>query len=102
MSQISHQLPIDNMTEKDKISPQPEAAPSMYEGQVKVLDDQENRDFYGGSITDSYRLKSELVSACLEEIGMGRSVSTLVLYHDRKALQTNQIPIIDTNGNSLW
>lgn len=72
MSQISPELLTDSMAKKDEITPQPQSAPSMYEGQVKVLDDQENRDFYGGSITDSYRLKSELVSACLEEIGMGR------------------------------
>lgn len=71
MSQ-SPEKPHEMTAAKDEITPQPERAISMYEGQVKVIDDQENKDFYGGSITDSYRLKSELVSACLEEIGMGR------------------------------
>lgn len=36
------------------------------------VDDKANREFYNGSVTDRYRLKSELVSRCMEEIGMGR------------------------------
>ncbi|RVX66123.1 hypothetical protein B0A52_10057 [Exophiala mesophila] len=39
---------------------------------LRDSDDEANREFYGNSITDSYRLKSELVSKCMEEIGMGR------------------------------
>ncbi|KAK4540025.1 hypothetical protein LTR36_009841 [Oleoguttula mirabilis] len=42
-------------------------------GTIETLqDDDANRAFYGNSITDSYRLKSEIVSACMEKIGMGR------------------------------
>lgn len=36
------------------------------------LDDTEIEKFYGSSTTHAYRLKSELVGKCLEEIGMGR------------------------------
>lgn len=39
---------------------------------LRDSDDEANREFYGNSITDSYRLKSELISRCMEEIGMGR------------------------------
>ena len=45
---------------------------SYGEGVTMKLDDKDNREFYGSSITDSYRLKSELVSKSFEEIGMGR------------------------------
>ena len=45
---------------------------SYGEGVTMKLDDKDNREFYGSSITDSYRLKSELVSRSFEEIGMGR------------------------------
>lgn len=48
---------------------------SVTTGTIEKLtdaDDAANRDFYGNSITDSYRLKSELVSKCMQEIGMGR------------------------------
>ena len=47
-------------------------ATSYGEGLAMKLDDKDNREFYGSSISDSYRLKSELVSKSLEEIGMGR------------------------------
>ena len=50
-------------------------ADSVGSGVVEKLqdaDDVANREFYGNSITDSYRLKSELVNKCMEEIGMGR------------------------------
>lgn len=45
---------------------------SMKIGKISAIDDIETRDFYGSSTSDSYRLKSELVSRCLEEVGMGR------------------------------
>ena len=47
-------------------------AESYAVGDALKLDDKEIREFYGSSITDSYRIKSELVSKCFEEIGMGR------------------------------
>lgn len=56
----------------DEISPVAQRVGSYGEGIIEKLDDKDSREFYGSSITDSYRLKSELVSKCLEEIGMGR------------------------------
>jgi hypothetical protein len=41
-------------------------------GIVESLEDQTNREFYGASISDSYRMKSEIVSKCMDDIGMGR------------------------------
>ncbi|KAJ5364383.1 glucose transporter [Penicillium cataractarum] len=41
-------------------------------GKVIVLDDHEVEQFYGSSTTQAYRLKSELVGKCMEEIGMGK------------------------------
>ncbi|KAL4915023.1 hypothetical protein BDW62DRAFT_219680 [Aspergillus aurantiobrunneus] len=38
---------------------------------MEVVDDAEMEQFYGSSTTDAYRLKSELVSQCMAEIGMG-------------------------------
>ncbi|KAJ5408358.1 hypothetical protein N7509_002241 [Penicillium cosmopolitanum] len=41
-------------------------------GKVMPLNDGEVAQFYGSSTTQAYRLKSELVGQCMEEIGMGR------------------------------
>ena len=41
-------------------------------GTIEPLEDQTNREFYGASISDSYRMKSEIVSKCMDDIGMGR------------------------------
>lgn len=41
-------------------------------GIVESTDAQANKDFFGGSISESYRMKSELVAGCMTEIGMGR------------------------------
>lgn len=43
-------------------------------GKVMPLNDGEVAQFYGSSTTQAYRLKSELVGQCMEEIGMGRYV----------------------------
>ncbi|KAL2824286.1 Clavaminate synthase-like protein [Aspergillus cavernicola] len=40
-------------------------------GKMEVVDDAEMERFYGSSTTDAYRLKSELISQCMAEIGMG-------------------------------
>lgn len=45
---------------------------SIQPGETVVVADAAVRDFYGGSVDDSYRLKSELVSQHLTEIGMGK------------------------------
>ncbi|KAJ5973910.1 hypothetical protein N7481_011120 [Penicillium waksmanii] len=41
-------------------------------GKAMPLSDGEVEQFYGSSTTQAYRLKSELVGQCMEEIGMGR------------------------------
>lgn len=46
--------------------------PSLGHGELGVVDDQEVSDFYGSSVSDTYRLKSELVAQHLAEIGMGK------------------------------
>lgn len=45
---------------------------SIKAGLSETYEDKTNKAFYGHSITDSYRLKSELVGKAMEEIGMGR------------------------------
>ncbi|KAJ6098595.1 hypothetical protein N7467_000130 [Penicillium canescens] len=40
-------------------------------GKMTTIADLEVENFYGSSTTQSYRLKSELVGKCMEEIGMG-------------------------------
>jgi hypothetical protein len=40
-------------------------------GKMTTINDLEVENFYGSSTTQSYRLKSELVGKCMEEIGMG-------------------------------
>lgn len=49
-----------------------EPSPSTEKGKLTSIDDPQAERFYGSSTTESYRLKSELVGKCLEEIGMGR------------------------------
>lgn len=41
-------------------------------GIVDPVENQQNIDFYGDSISRSYRMKSEIVAGCMNEIGMGR------------------------------
>lgn len=48
------------------------SSPSVEEGKLTSIDDPQVEQFYGSSTTESYRIKSELVGKCLEEIGMGR------------------------------
>lgn len=45
---------------------------SITHGDVAVLDDAEVSDFYGSAVSETYRLKSELIAAHLAEIGMGK------------------------------
>ncbi|KPM41051.1 putative MFS-type transporter PB1E7.08c [Neonectria ditissima] len=45
---------------------------SIQRGESDVIDDAAVREFYGSAVDDSYRLKSELVSQHLTEIGMGK------------------------------
>lgn len=59
---------VDKM---DAITPK-ETVASYEVGSIEKLDNAINREFYGSSVTDAYRLKSELVNKCMEDIGMGR------------------------------
>lgn len=78
---------MEEQTKKvDEISPVIQRTESYGEGLALKLDNKEIRDFYGNSITDSYRLKSELVGKCLEEIGMGRLVDTKAQFYCRCSL----------------
>lgn len=67
MAEEQSKKPIDGIS-----SLSPERTASIHEGDIEKLDDKENREFYGDSISDSYCLKSELIGNCFEEIGMGR------------------------------
>lgn len=75
-----------NMSTKSDLTPElrgKEAsakAPSIQPGELNALDDAETSDFYGSSVTESYRLKSELVATHLAEIGMGRHVTVRIRY----------------------
>ena len=64
MSEEQDKKQVDGIT--------PVRTASIQSGEIEKLDDNENREFYGDSISDSYRLKSELIGKCFEEIGMGR------------------------------
>lgn len=63
---------MDEIKSEKKISPSPEYQGDEGTGKVIALDDHEVEQFYGSSTTQSYRLKSELVGKCMEEIGMGK------------------------------
>ncbi|KAJ5321136.1 hypothetical protein N7476_004138 [Penicillium atrosanguineum] len=64
---------MDEIRQDDKkYSPAQEFQLDEGSGKVIPLEDQELEQFYGSSTTQAYRLKSELVGKCLEEIGMGK------------------------------
>ena len=55
-------------------NPQLEAtlsSPSVHRGDLRD-EDAAIRDFYGDAVSETYRLKSELVAEHLAEIGMGK------------------------------
>jgi hypothetical protein len=56
----------------EEIAPSPSRAASLTIGTIEKPVDIANREFYGNSISDSYRMKSELISQCMEQTGMGR------------------------------
>ncbi|KAF7534142.1 hypothetical protein G7054_g6467 [Neopestalotiopsis clavispora] len=47
-------------------------APSYHRGSIEVTDDKEISSFYGSAVSESYRLKSELIAEHLLGIGMGK------------------------------
>lgn len=50
----------------------PAKAASVRDGELGVIDDAELSSFYGSAVSETYRLKSELVAQHLAEIGMGK------------------------------
>ena len=63
----------------DRVAPEKKPNPPVHDadsdkaaGNIIALDDHEADEFYGSSTTQAYRLKSELVGSCMEQIGMGR------------------------------
>ncbi|KAL4866540.1 hypothetical protein BDV12DRAFT_210376 [Aspergillus spectabilis] len=57
--------------DKRKARPADEHVPQEDIGKMDIVDDAEMEQFYGSSTTDAYRIKSELISQCMAEIGMG-------------------------------
>ena len=57
--------------DKKQTRPTESSTPDYEVAKLTTIDDYEIDDFYGSSTTKAYRLKSELVGKCLEEIGMG-------------------------------
>lgn len=69
---------MDEIRSDEKhIQPTQDSASDEATGKVIALDDHEVEQFYGSSTTQAYRLKSELVGKCMEEIGMGKYASTV-------------------------
>jgi F0F1-type ATP synthase assembly protein I len=56
---------------RDKATEATDDVPQDDVGKMEVVDDAEMEQFYGSATSDAYRLKSELVSQCMTEIGMG-------------------------------
>ncbi|OKO93967.1 hypothetical protein PENSUB_12246 [Penicillium subrubescens] len=54
------------------MQPTQDSASDEANGKVIVLNNHEVEQFYGSSTTHAYRIKSELVGKCMEEIGMGK------------------------------
>lgn len=64
---------MDEIRSDEKHSqPVQDVYPDESAGKVIALDDCAVEQFYGSSTTQAYRLKSELVGKCMEEIGMGK------------------------------
>lgn len=63
---------MDEMHDDKKHTPTSESLNSDNDaGNLTTIHDVEIDNFYGSSTTNVYRLKSELVGKCMEEIGMG-------------------------------
>jgi len=62
---------------KNITSPGESMPPDTEVGTVVDIGDEGTRTFYGDSISDSYRMKSEIVNQCMEQIGMGRYTQTI-------------------------
>ncbi|THY54394.1 hypothetical protein D6C99_03518 [Aureobasidium pullulans] len=70
--QAQHSQSDMDYEKKNIASPGESISPDTEIGTVVDIGDEGTRNFYGNSIPDSYRMKSEIVNQCMEEIGMGR------------------------------
>lgn len=59
----------DNTLTMDPLEPKTDSSPASIQ---LAEEDSAIRDFYGSAISQSYRLKSELVAQHLAKIGMGK------------------------------
>lgn len=70
---------MDDIRSADKHTDPQSSSADEDSGKVIALGDGEVEQFYGSSTTQAYRLKSELVGKCMEEIGMGRYLMCIYL-----------------------
>lgn len=86
---------------RDEKRNEPDTAPDNAVGELaKVAPaDAEVEQFYGHSTTDAYRLKSELVGRCMEDIGMGRYSHCL---EEKRMRLTGQIPMEIVRRYGIW
>lgn len=77
-------------------------SPDTEVGTVVDIGDEGTRQFYGNSVSDSYRMKSEIVNKCMEEIGMGRSVMPWSSHNDRCIDSSVQISVAAVCREWLW
>ncbi|CRG87924.1 Cytochrome b2, mitochondrial [Talaromyces islandicus] len=64
---------MDKIRSEEKFNqPVRDVYPDECAGTIITLDDSKVGQFYGSSTTQAYRLKSELVGKCIEEVGMGK------------------------------
>ena len=68
----THSKTMDDIQTAEKGNDPQTSSSDEETGKVIALDDGEIEQFYGSSTTQAYRLKSELVGKCMEEIGMGK------------------------------
>ncbi|KAG2421295.1 hypothetical protein HFD88_005269 [Aspergillus terreus] len=70
-------------------------------GKIEPINDPTIQQFYGSSTTEAYRLKSELVGKCMEEIGMGRFQWELFIVTGFGWIVDNVCLLICTVGQAL-
>jgi len=73
-SKNTHSKNMDDIRTAEKGNNPQISASDEDTGKVIALDDEEIEQFYGSATTQAYRLKSELVGKCMEEIGMGKYI----------------------------
>jgi hypothetical protein len=77
MANMSVDKVQDNSLTMDSTEPKSNSSPTSIQ---LAEEDSAIRDFYGSAISQSYRLKSELVAEHLAKIGMGKLVPLSFLF----------------------